>query len=154
MAASATASAAPPSSQVHRPFVLVLVLFLVLLYDGLGLGQGVVLGDLDLGHGGGALERGRRGDSGVVGGRGRRRTEGLDEGDTGGGSGGVGLGWVGEQGVLDLALGVVAEGGAGVLEVHGIEGVGRREGVAGRDRLLHELLPLFASRHRLLVLDL
>ena len=58
------------------------------------------------------------------------------------------------MGVLDLALGEVAEGGAGVLEGGGVAGVGGGEFVAGGDCLLHEVPAVLAPRHRLLVLDL
>ena len=61
---------------------------------------------------------------------------------------------VGVGTVEGLAVGVVAEGGAGVLEGHGVGGVGGGEGVARRHRRLHVQLALLAARHRLLVLDL
>lgn len=51
-------------------------------------------------------------------------------------------------------MGEVAKGGAGVLEAGGVGGVGGGEGVAGGHGVLHEALPLLASRHRFLVLDL
>ena len=74
----------------------------------------------------------------------------------------VGLGWGGEGGtgvgvcvgVVDLAVGEVTEGGACVLESDGVGGVGSGEGVARRHAFRHEPLPLLASRHRFLVLEL
>lgn len=58
------------------------------------------------------------------------------------------------MGVLDLAVGVVAESGAGVLQRHGVCGVGGGEGVPGADGVLHEALPALTSVHGFLVLDL
>lgn len=58
------------------------------------------------------------------------------------------------MGVLDLAVGVVAESGAGVLQRHGVDGVGGGEGVPGGDGVLHEALPVLTSVHGFLVLDL
>lgn len=55
---------------------------------------------------------------------------------------------------MDLALGVVAEGGAGVFQGHGVGGVSRGEGVPDRYGVLHEPLPVLAPVHCLLVLDL
>lgn len=56
--------------------------------------------------------------------------------------------------MVELALAVVAEGGAGVLEGDGVAGVGGGEGVAGGDGLLHEFLAVLASGHRLFAFDL
>ena len=56
--------------------------------------------------------------------------------------------------ILDFAVGVVAEGGAGVLQGHGVGRVRRREGVTGHHGVLHVLPPLLAAHHSLFVLDL
>lgn len=56
--------------------------------------------------------------------------------------------------VRNLAVSVVAEGGAGVLEIRGVRRVGGGEGVARRHCLFHEELSIFASRHGFFVLDL
>jgi hypothetical protein len=60
----------------------------------------------------------------------------------------------GDRKVGDLAVRVVTEGSARVLQIGGVGGVGGREGVAGRHRFLHVELAVLAPRHRLLVLDL
>ena len=59
-----------------------------------------------------------------------------------------------EGGEVGLAVGVVAEGGAGVLEGDGVPRVAGGEGVAGRDGVLHECLAFLASCHRFLVVYL
>ena len=51
-------------------------------------------------------------------------------------------------------MSVVAEGGAGVLEIRGVRRVGGGEGVARRHCLFHVELSIFASRHGFFVLDL
>lgn len=56
--------------------------------------------------------------------------------------------------VRNLAVSVVAEGGAGVLEIRGVRRVGGGEGVARRHCLFHVELSIFASRHGFFVLDL
>lgn len=122
----------------------------VLNYGIRALGIGLVSGYL--GHGGGALEGGGGGEVGE--GRGRRGQGFVGGGGGGGGEGGGGGGGEGEVGVLDLAVGVVAEGGACVLQRHGVGGVGGGEGVPGADGVLHEALPVLASVHGFLVLDL
>ena len=51
-------------------------------------------------------------------------------------------------------MSVVAEGGAGVLEIRGVRRVRGGEGVARRHCLFHVELSIFASRHGFFVLDL
>lgn len=87
-------------------------------------------------------------------GRGRRREGGVvvRVGDGGGREGGGGCGGSGGGG--DFAVGVVAQGGAGVLQRHGVGGVRRREGVPRRHGFLHQLLPFLASQDGFFVLDL
>lgn len=54
----------------------------------------------------------------------------------------------------NLAVSVVAEGGAGVLEIRGVRRVRGGESVAIRHCLFHVQLSIFASRHGFFVLDL
>jgi len=110
-------------------------------------GAGVGLVDLHLGHADGPLEGLRGGEV-----RERRRRERNLEGLRVWKGGVIVVGV--QLRVLNLALGKVPEGGAGVLEAGGVGGVCGGEGVAGGDGVLHEALALLASRHRFLVLDL
>ena len=56
--------------------------------------------------------------------------------------------------VRNLAVSVVTEGGAGVLEIRGVRRVRGGEGVARRNCLFHVELSIFASRHDFYILDL
>jgi len=56
--------------------------------------------------------------------------------------------------VRNLAVSVVAEGGAGILKIRGIRRVRGGEGVACRHCLFHVELLIFASRHSFFILDL
>ena len=47
--------------------------------------------------------------------------------------------------IEDLTFSEVAEGGAGVFQIHGVGGVCGGEGIAGSDGGLHEKLAIFAS---------
>lgn len=93
-------------------------------------------------------------------GRGRRREalvrmrgrRGRGASDCGSGHRGTNCG--GRGGVDNFTLGEVAEGGASVLQGHGVGGVCGGELVPRRDGALHVLLPLLASVDRLFVLDL
>lgn len=74
---------------------------------------------VDFRHGGGALERGGSGGVGVLGERRGRRRESIVVvrlGDGGGGGVEVVVGGGGGGGGRDFALGVVTEGGTGVLD--------------------------------------
>ena len=56
--------------------------------------------------------------------------------------------------VRNLAVSVVTEGGAGVLEIHGVRRVHGGEGIACRNCLFHVELSIFASRHDFFILYL
>ncbi len=94
--------------------------------------------------------RGRRGGRDEHGGGGRGRRRGDGSGRLGGG------GEVGVRGhqVGRLALGEVRERAAGAFEENGVGGVGGGEGVARLDGVGHQLPPVPAPAHRLLLVDL
>nr|POF10782.1 hypothetical protein CFP56_03452 [Quercus suber] len=56
--------------------------------------------------------------------------------------------------VRNLAISVVAKGGANVLEIRGVRSVRGGEGVAHMHYLFHVELLIFASRHGFFILDL
>lgn len=128
---------------------------LVLLFkDRVGVGFQVGFGEDEFGHAGGALEGSEIGE-----GRGRGREVvvrglGRDRGMGGGGWAGGGEGGGGGGDNVDFAVGVIAEGCAGVLERHGVGEVSGGEGVAGGDGFFHEHLAVLASVDRFFVLDL
>lgn len=53
--------------------------------------------------------------------------------------------------VVGLAVGVVTEGGAGVLEGEGVAGMACGEGVPSDDGIFHEVFAVLAARHGFLV---
>lgn len=52
---------------------------------------------------------------------------------------------------MGLAVGIVAEGGAGVLERDGVARMSGGEGVASHDGVLHQVLAFLTARHGFLI---